>query len=65
MSAASGLLFVSPTGTINVPVVSQRIFLATPGLNAIPVPATSVITTCCTESVPITAASSTIWSPLT
>ena len=45
MSAASGLLFVVPTGTINVPVVSQRIFLAGPGLIVIPDPPTSVITT--------------------
>ena len=63
MSSAPGLLFVLPTGTISVPVVSQRIFLAGPGLIAIPVPATSTITTCCTESVPITAESRVTVSP--
>ena len=64
MSAASGLLFVVPTGTISEPVVSQRIFLAGPGLIATPVPATSVITTCCTRSVPMTAASRVTESPV-
>ena len=65
MSSATGLLFVSPTGTTNVPVVSQRMFLATCGLSTIPVPATSVIVTVCTRSVPIIAASRTTESPAT
>ena len=45
MSSAGGLLFVSPTGTMKVPVPSILTFLATPGLILIPVPAASVITT--------------------
>ena len=65
MSAASGLLFVSPTGTTNVPVVSQRMFLATCGFSTIPVPATSVIATVCIESVPTIAGSRVTESPLT
>ena len=42
MSSAGGLLFVSPTGTMKVPVPSTLTFLATPGLILIPVPAESV-----------------------
>mgnify|MGYP003324580483 CR=1 FL=1 len=65
MSAAGGLEFVSPTGTISEPVVSQRMFLATLGFKLSPVPPTSLIRTFCTESVPMTPESRVISSPLT